>query len=217
MTKLFIIINCLFSACPLPLCPWVCVWESAQDPSHRSGALRLLIAHTNTLVIYVLPFMALFPAARGECLPPQVGSVGLASPVPRGRNRRLIGVPGCAVILLWKVFQAASQYWFFWAGGKSRRPPSEALGLGRRRQVEIEVWGGVGGRQCETERRATLTCTSSHWPCGVNILFVSVYINRTLFSANRPQTGCRLKILIPFYDLQPLCRLLIKTSQTNYC
>lgn len=139
VTKLFIVINCLFCAIPLLLYLWVCVWESAQDPSHRSGALRLLIAHTNRLVIHVLPFMALFPAARGECLPPQVGSARLASPVPRGRNRRLIGAPGCAVILLWKVFQAASQYWFFWAGGKWRRPPSEALELERRRrQVEIE-------------------------------------------------------------------------------
>lgn len=123
--------------CVSPPTLWVCVWESAQEPSHRSGALRLLIAHTNRLVIHVLPFMALFPAARAECLPPQVGSEGLASPVPRGRNRRLIGVPGCAVILLWKVFQAASQYWFFWAGGKLRRPPSEAVELGGR--------GGGGG------------------------------------------------------------------------
>lgn len=131
VTKLFIIINCLFCACPLPLGLWVCVWESAHYPSHRSGALRLLIAHTNRLVIHVLPFMALFPVARGECLSPQVGSVNLASPVPRGRNRKLIRAPGCAVILLWKVFQAASQYWFFWAGGKWRRPHQKHWSWGR--------------------------------------------------------------------------------------
>lgn len=109
---------CILPPTPLSAGVCVCVWESAHYSSHRSGALRLLIAHTNRLVIQRWAFIALFPVARGECLSPQVASANLASPVPRGRNRKLIRAPGCALILLWKVFQAASQYWFFWAEGK---------------------------------------------------------------------------------------------------
>lgn len=149
MTKFFIFIKCLFCSCPLPICLWVCVWESAQNLNHRSGALRLLIAHTNRLVIHVLPFMALFPAARGECLPPQVGSAGLASPVPRGRNRRLIRAPGCAVILLWKVFQAASQYWFISGQEGNREGTRRSSGAGEEEEEEIgrdrRLGGGIVG------------------------------------------------------------------------
>lgn len=82
------------------MCEWVYVCGNQHRNLHSSGTLRLLIAYTNRLVIHILPFMVLFPAVRAKCLPPRVGSMGLASPVPGGRNRRLIGVPGCAVILL---------------------------------------------------------------------------------------------------------------------
>lgn len=100
------------------------VWESARYPSHRSEVLRLLIALTNRLVIRVfcLCSSSLWPEENDS--PPRWRARNPASPVPGGRNGKLIGAPACAVILLWKVSQAASQYWlFFFFLEKGKKAP----------------------------------------------------------------------------------------------